>query len=143
MENITSYGIVPCYKVEDAWHYLLVHHQAGHWSFPKGQIKAGEMPQHCAEREFREETGISTCNIIRPNYTQDLDYEVEVDGELVHKTVTFYLGVISGTVPLSDTSISDIKITAYRILPYYEAVDLLTYENTRQVLRWAEKIGKD
>lgn len=137
MENIQSYGIVPRYKVGEEWQYLVVHHQAGHWSFPKGGLRDGESPQRGAEREFHEETGISSCAIVQPNHTHDVEYDLEQEGQTVHKTVTYYIGEISGAVPLTDTSISDPKITAYRILPYYEALDILTYENTRQVLRWA------
>jgi predicted NUDIX family NTP pyrophosphohydrolase len=38
----------------------------GAWSIPKGEIEAGEEPEHVALREFAEELGISPAGPLRP-----------------------------------------------------------------------------
>jgi predicted NUDIX family NTP pyrophosphohydrolase len=38
----------------------------GAWSIPKGEIEAGEEPEHVALREFAEELGISPAGTLRP-----------------------------------------------------------------------------
>ena len=59
MADETSYGIIAFRKLESQWQVLLVHHNQGHWSFPKGRIEPGEPPKDCAIREFQEETGLT------------------------------------------------------------------------------------
>jgi predicted NUDIX family NTP pyrophosphohydrolase len=38
----------------------------GAWSIPKGEIEAGEEPEHVARREFAEELGITPAGPLRP-----------------------------------------------------------------------------
>jgi 8-oxo-dGTP diphosphatase len=38
---------------------LLIHDQYGRWTLPKGHLEPGESEREAAEREVREETGIS------------------------------------------------------------------------------------
>ena len=41
--------------------YLLVRHNGGHWSFPKGHVEGGETEPETAAREIWEETGLSAA----------------------------------------------------------------------------------
>jgi 8-oxo-dGTP pyrophosphatase MutT (NUDIX family) len=45
--------------------YLLIQHNAGHWSFPKGHPEAGEDDLVAARRELAEETGIEAVELLR------------------------------------------------------------------------------
>jgi bis(5'-nucleosidyl)-tetraphosphatase len=58
-----SYGVTPVInKLERR--YLLIQHNAGHWSFPKGGKEGNESDQETALRELREEVGINQCELI-------------------------------------------------------------------------------
>lgn len=74
------------------------------WEFPKGQIEKGEDAQTAALREFTEETGIADCRII-PGYKNVLKYFYRRDGELISKSVTYFIGEAGdGDVQLSRES---------------------------------------
>ena len=48
---------------------LLVHHNAGHWDFPKGHIENGETEEQTAIREVKEETNIDIIINNKYRYT--------------------------------------------------------------------------
>jgi len=68
---------------------LMIEDRFGHWTFPKGQIDAGETAIEAALREIREETGIvgeveGELGTIRYVYDDGA-------GDKVEKEVAFYL----------------------------------------------------
>lgn len=89
------------------------------WEFPKGQIEKGEDALTAASREFTEETGISDCKIIS-GYKKVLKYFYRRNGELISKSVTYFLGQAgTGEVKLSreskDFLWADINVAAKKI----------------------------
>ena len=68
-----SAGAVIFRKEEDKVYYLLLCHQAGHWSFPKGNIEKGEKIEETIEREIQEETGITDIEFIS-GFKQTIKY---------------------------------------------------------------------
>jgi 8-oxo-dGTP pyrophosphatase MutT (NUDIX family) len=90
-----SYGVVPVHFTDAARKYLLIQHHAGHWAFPKGHAEGDETPIESAKREFTEETGIWDFALWpEPAFTEAYSFRKK-SGRLVHKTVTFYVGVVN------------------------------------------------
>jgi bis(5'-nucleosidyl)-tetraphosphatase len=119
--------------------YLLLDY-GHHWDFPKGHLEKGETPLEAAQRELKEETGISRVELL-PNFAARISYFFREKRKrakdktpvLVHKTVTFFAGrVDSEVVKLSDEHVG------FEFLPFEQAVNRLTYPTARQVLRQVE-----
>lgn len=110
---------------------LLRHRNGGHWGFPKGRIEAGEEDRIAALREAREETGIDEIEPI-PSFRTTSTYRFIWSGSPVSKEVTYFLGRVgSDDVVLSDEHVE------CRWLAYPSAWVILTYADTREVLRAA------
>jgi bis(5'-nucleosidyl)-tetraphosphatase len=112
--------------------YLLLHYEAGHWGFPKGNRESGETKLKTAKREIKEETGLEYKNLIFTDFKMDIDYFYKREGKTIYKVVTYFLAE-------SDTD--DVTIswehTGYQWLPYQEALERLTYNNAKKVLKAA------
>lgn len=113
-------------------YYLLLHYKAGHWDFSKGHVEEGETEEETAQRELREETGISTLEII-PGFIFEYDYVFGQDGKR-RKKVTFRL---------ARTAESSLRFShehqGGRWVTFSRALKMLTFENARAMLEAAEK----
>lgn len=110
---------------------LLRHRNGGHWGFPKGRIEACEEDGIAALREAREETGIDEVEPI-PNFRTTSTYRFIRNGSPVSKEVIYFLGRVgSDDVVLSDEHVECLW------LAYPSAWEILTYADTREVLRAA------
>ena len=107
---------------------LLIQHLKGHWDIPKGQMEAGETEQETALREVKEETGVDVEIISDKKST--LEYTVE-NGNL-KEVVYFIAKKIGGEEKAQETEVSEI-----RWLAFDEAVEMLTYDNSKELLRKA------
>jgi len=125
-----GFGIVPIGVFSPDPLFLLIQHQAGHWAFPKGHSEQGESPEQTARREFEEETGIMEYALLPvPTFTES--YSFEKDGERVDKTVTYYLAKVStNTVRIQEAEIKD-----YAWLNFTEAMQKITFDANRQILK--------
>ncbi|MBI5225783.1 NUDIX domain-containing protein [Candidatus Micrarchaeota archaeon] len=114
--------------------YLLLYYAAGHWDFPKGGQEAGESDEQTLRRELKEETGIEKIDII-PIFTHELSYFFREQGELIRKTVVFYLG---------RTSQAEVKLSFehkdFAWLSYDEAMAKLTHKNAKSLLEKADAL---
>lgn len=112
--------------------YLLLYYRHGYWDLPKGKLEEGETNLQAAVRELREETGLEAD--ILPGFEQSLSYMFkDPTGELVHKTVTFFVG----TVHTKEVALSHEHIS-YKWLSVRDALQELTYPNAQQVLAMAD-----
>ena len=66
--------------------FLLLHHTAGHWDFPKGNIEVGEDELGAARREIFEETGIQVVNFLE-GFRKKIEYQYTRGGILIQKEV--------------------------------------------------------
>lgn len=122
-----SCGAVVYYNNE----FLLLHYEAGHWGFPKGNREKGETKLETAIREIEEETGLKDIEFT--DFEKEIDYLYKKRGKTVYKTVTYYLAKSK----TKDVTISW-EHTGYAWLPYEKALDQITFSNTREVLEAAK-----
>ena len=113
-------------------HILLIRDAYQHWGFPKGHVEQGETPADAALREVREETGLG--HLVLGPRLETIDWFFRARGRLVHKYCHFYL--IES--PTGDTSPQhDEGITDCRWVPLSDALEQISYDNAREVLRLA------
>lgn len=110
---------------------LLVHHNAGHWDFPKGHIENGETEEQTAIREVKEETNIDI--IINNRYRYTTSYSPK---ENVMKEVVYFLAqnIDEDKKPQLE-EVSEVKWFTLE-----EAMNTITYENSKEILN---KLKKD
>lgn len=136
MEHATekSYGIIPLRRSNEGWLVLLIKHQAGHWSFPKGHPEEGELPIDSANRELFEETGlrVSKALDISPFFEK---YHFQKKGTLIDKTVTYFLAEVEGKVLLQDEELAD-----FRWVPLSEASDHVTFPEAKRLCHEVFKV---
>ena len=116
--------------------YLLLNYEAKHWDFPKGNIETNETDTETVKREIAEETGIKDIEIVK-EFKEKIHYFYKLKEELISKEVVFYL---------AKTNTKQIKLSFEHIgsiwLPYKEAIDKLTYKNSKEILKKANEFLK-
>ena len=133
MKHVYSAGIIPYTTNNDQIEYLLLHYEAGHWDFPKGHIEPGESKQDAAQRELIEETGLTAQ--LDNKFEDSFSYIFrDHQKKLVQKTVYFFIGKAqNGPVQIS------YEHTDYQWLTYKQALEQLTYDNAKNLLKKAHK----
>lgn len=113
--------------------YLLLHYTTGHWDFPKGNIEKGERVVDTVRREVREETGIDRMAVVS-GFRRRIEYYYRRGGALVHKEVEFLLArAQTPGVRISREHLG------YQWLGFKEALERVTYQNAKLILRRAEE----
>ncbi len=83
--------------------FLLMKHSR-RYDLPKGHVDGNETDIECAMRELREETGIGSDDLeLDPEFRWQTDYYVryrEFGGQLAHKTLVVFLGILKREVPI-------------------------------------------
>lgn len=122
------------YKTEKGTRlYLLLHYEAGHWDFPKGNVEEGEGERETALREIKEETGIKKV-VFEEGFRNVIHYFYKREGKTIYKEVVFSLAKTDEKkVTLSFEHIG------FEWLPYEKAVGRLTFQTAKEVLRFAEE----
>jgi bis(5'-nucleosidyl)-tetraphosphatase len=130
-----SCGAVVFFKKSEV-KYLLLHYQAGHWDFVKGNVESGESEKDTVVRELREETGIADATFVE-NFREEIEYFYRRQGTTIHKEVVFFL---------IQTRKEEVKISyehvGYTWLNYQHALEKLTFKNAKNVLQKAHDILK-
>ncbi len=100
------------------------------WGLPKGHVAFEEAPQHAAQREIEEETGLRG-DVLQPLGT--IDYWFRVGRTRIHKVVDLYLvRYTSGEVVPQVSEVDDA-----RWLPIEAARTQLTYPGERDMIERA------
>ncbi len=130
-----SYGIIPIYHEGNKLEFLLTQHHHGHWAFPKGHAEDGETPLAAAQREFEEETGISSYRLFQPEVTFEEHYVFQRADGMVEKTVVFYPAWVRD----QRVEPQEEEVQAYGWFNYRDARDKLTFPAGKKVLREFKK----
>lgn len=114
-----------CIVMNDKKEVLLIHHNAGHWDFPKGHIEEGETEVQTAIREVKEETNIDVE--VNENYRYTIEYSPKED---VMKEVVFFLAKnISNNKEAQLEEVSEVKW--FKI---DDAIEKITYNTSKEIL---------
>ena len=116
--------------------YLLLHYEAGHWDFVKGNVEPNESEKDTVIRELQEETGIADGRFI-DDFSEKVEYFYRRQGATIHKEVIFFL---------IETHTEKVKLSyehvGYTWLDYQNAMKRLTFKNAKEVLQKAHKLLK-
>ncbi len=128
----TSAGGVVFRLTPEGPKFLLIKDAYHKWGLPKGHLDRGEVPEAAARREVGEETGLQDLVMHRP--LGMIDWYFRFRGRLIHKFCHFFLcEAATGTpVPQMEEGISQCCWYSYS-----DAVQTISYENARQILRQA------
>jgi 8-oxo-dGTP pyrophosphatase MutT (NUDIX family) len=116
--------------------YLMLHYEAGHWDFVKGNVEPSESEKDTVIRELKEETGIVDAQFV-DGFREKIDYFYRRQGTTIHKEVVFFL---------IETHTEQVKLSyehvGYTWLNYQRAMEKLTFKNAKDVLQKAHALLK-
>ncbi len=121
-------------RIRGVIHALLIRDPYGNWGLPKGHIEEAENPQQAGLREVEEETGL--VDLVLGRQLRTIDWFFRLKGKLIHKHCTFFLMNSDSGDPVPEEAEG---ITDCAWLPLLEAVEVVGYENAREVLRDAAR----
>ena len=114
--------------------YLLLHYEAGHWDYVKGNVEPNESEKDTVIRELKEETGIVDAQFVE-GFREKIEYFYRRQGTTIHKEVIFFL---------METHTEQVKISfehvGYTWLNYQRAMEKLTFKNARDTLQKAHAL---
>lgn len=125
-----SCGAVIHRERDGAREYLIIRHNGGHWSFPKGHVENNETEVETAAREIREETGL-IVDIIT-DFRSVVTYSPK-NG--VVKDVVFFLASVTGGVEHAQEE----EIAQLEWFPFETAREVVTFPTDIGVLVEAEE----
>lgn len=128
--EVSAGGIVFRRTPDGIARFLLIRDSYDNWGFPKGHLEEGESPADAALRETLEETGLTDLTIQGP--IRIIDWHFRFRGRHIHKYCHFFLleSRDGDAVPQLDEG-----ITACRWCMLEEALEVLSYDNARGVLK--------
>ena len=132
MKEEISAGII-LFSNDKKRKYLLLNYPSKHWDFVKGKMEEGETFHETALRETNEETGIKDVEFL-DGFKEEIEYYFRADNQDIHKRVIFFLGKTETTnIILSHEHLDFIW------LDFDNALNKITYENARNLLRRSEE----
>jgi 8-oxo-dGTP pyrophosphatase MutT (NUDIX family) len=130
--EVSAGGIVFRRVPGEAPRYLLIRDSYNNWGFPKGHLEEDESPAQAALRETAEETGLD--HLVLQGPIRVIDWHFRFRGRHIHKYCHFFLF----ESPEGDVCPQvDEGITACQWRPLNEALEVLSYDNARGVLKRA------
>jgi 8-oxo-dGTP pyrophosphatase MutT (NUDIX family) len=135
--EVSAGGIVFRRQPDKSARFLLIRDPYEHWGFPKGHLEGEETPAEAALRESAEETGLVDLQLHGP--IRIIDWHFRFRGRYIHKFCHFFLfeSAAADVIPQLDEGITD-----FRWLTLEEALDLLSYDNARGVLKRAGEMAR-
>ena len=132
-----SAGVIVFKRINGKPIYLLLHyrHGRGYWDFSKGHLEKNETEKQAAIRELKEEAGITDIKLI-DSFKEKLSYHFMNGNEKSFKEVTYFL---------AETNSSKVTISEEHVgflwADYEKAMEMIMFENTKEILKKANKIA--
>jgi len=136
MKHIYSAGIITYFIEDNKPLYLLLHHTAGHWDFPKGTMESEETKEETAIRELYEETGLQADLDTQFVATSNYSFAHREHG-MIPKTVYYFVGQTH-----TQNVILSHEHTNYVWLPYDQALEKITHDRSKKILEEANEYIK-
>jgi len=114
-----------CVILNDNNEVLLIHHNAGHWDFPKGHVEEGETEIQTAVREVKEETNIDVE--VNEKYRYTIEYSPK---EGITKEVVFFLA--QNTNDNKQPQLEE--VCEVKWFEMNEAIEKITFSNAKEIL---------
>lgn len=135
--EVSAGGIVFRRQPDTSARFLLIRDPYEHWGFPKGHLEGEESPAEAAFRETAEETGLTDLVMLGP--IRIIDWHFRFRGRYIHKYCHFFLfeSAAADVVPQQDEGITD-----FRWLELEAALEQLSYDNARGVLKRAGEMAR-
>ena len=102
---------------------------AGNWEMPGGGAKSKESSLDAIKREVKEETGLDVEFV--EGFRKTIAYSPRID---CMKTEVLFLAYAEHT----DARAQEEEVRAIQWLPFENAVEALTFDSTREILRQAD-----
>ena len=117
-----------CIIIKDDKVLLVYEKDRNFWGFPKGHMEKGENEIETALREVKEEVGLDVEIDENKRYIQNYIIRDEID-----KTSVYYIAFPkNGEIQKQESEIEDVKWCDYE-----EAINTLTFENSKEILKKA------
>lgn len=126
-----SCGTVTFTRVDGQIKYLLTKTEYGVYGFAKGHVEQGESERQTAVRETWEETSVKPK--IVNGFRKTIQYKLKNGND---KTVVFFLGYFENQTPRHNEGFEDMS---YELVSYDKAMKLLTFDNTKRILKRANE----
>ena len=116
---------------------LLLQYPQGHWDLPKGHVEADDSDRKATmRRELAEETGIADVSVL-DGFEERTEYTFRHKGKRQSKEVYWYI---------AETETLDVNLShehrGYLWLDWDQALETITHDETRSVVRLAEQFVK-
>jgi len=132
--NEKSAGVVIFRQEQKKILFLLLHYPSGHWDFVKGKIEHNENFHQTAIRESKEETGITNLDFV-DGFEENIEYDFQYDGKLIHKKVIFFLAkTITEEITISH------EHQNFVWLGFKDAFEKTTFQNAKNILSKANQL---
>jgi 8-oxo-dGTP pyrophosphatase MutT (NUDIX family) len=135
--EVSAGGIVFRRDPDGSARFLLIKDSYRHWGFPKGHLEDGESPVVAALRETREETGLEQLVVQGP--IRIIDWHFRFRGRYIHKFCHFFLFESPDGECMPQLAEG---ITAVRWETLERALEVLSYDNARGVLRRGAEMAR-
>lgn len=127
-----SCGTIPYTIKDNSIYYLLVKTKNNNYcGFPKGHVERSESEEDTAFRETLEETSVSVA--INGGFRREITYKLNSGND---KTVVYFLAYFRDQSPTRNGDFEDFE---YLLLPFDDAYQALTFDNTKQILKEANE----
>ena len=112
-------------------YYLLICSKGDDWGFPKGHLEKDESVKEAALREIKEETGINVDLVT--SFKRTLEYSLPNGND---KIVYYFIGEFKD----QEFKKQEDEVKEIRLLPYEEALEILTYDDMKSIFRQAHEV---
>ena len=137
MRYIKSCGFVVYASIDGEDRYLIIKSHNGDVGFPKGHTEHGESEIETAVREVAEEVNLELDVI--PGFRREIEYRLPgIDGAV--KRAVYFLGRCKDICMLK---CQESEVGDACFMPYADAIEALTFDETRQILCDAENYIRD